>query len=232
MSFLKRLVRLSSPGVPAAILPGGKPSDIVPNLNPLEQAKSTATEMQTRAVEDAATMAQVAPYVAAYYTGGASMSAWTAVANLASSYLAYRTASKQAAPPVMMTGPTVMPTTMTSPMIQQTMGALPQVGRALPLLAGAGSLVVSGARAAARSAMVYCRRHPNWCSTIGGTAAVAAMIESGQLPTIKRRRGRGITPKDLRSFRRVANLVRGYCPTVRRIPSRALHVRKTGITHA
>lgn len=120
-----------------------------------------------------------------------------------------------------------------SPVMTPTMGALPPlVGRALPMIAGAGALVVRGAASIARSAMTYCRRNPAWCASIGGTAAIAGLIESGQLPTIRRRRGRGITPKDLRSFRRVANLVRGFCPTVRRIPSRSLHVRKTGITHA
>lgn len=112
----------------------------------------------------------------------------------------------------------------------QTMGALPPIiSRGLPALGGA---VMAGGRAVMRSAQTYCRRHPAWCAQIGGTAAIMAMIESGQLPPIRHRRGRGITPKDLRSFRRVANLVRGFCPTVRRIPSRALHVRRTGIQHA
>jgi len=117
-----------------------------------------------------------------------------------------------------------------SPML--TMGALPPLGRALGGAAALGGAVVAGGRAIASSAMTYCRRHPAWCAQIGGTAVIAGMIEQGQLPTIRRRRGRGITPKDLRSFRRVANLVRGFCPTVRRIPTRALHVRRTGITHA
>lgn len=121
-----------------------------------------------------------------------------------------------------------------SPMLTPTMGALPPIaGRALPMLAGAGALVVRGAASVARSAMTYCRRNPAWCASIGGTAAIAGLIESGQLPTIRRRRGRGITPRDLRSFKRVANLIRGFCPTVRRIPGRATrHVRGTGITHA
>lgn len=136
---------------------------------------------------------------------------------------------KPAPAPLQVSGPA-----MPSAQFTQTMGALPPVlGRALPAVGGAViGMGVRGATAIARSAMTYCRRHPQWCATIGGTAAVSAMIQSGQLPTIRRRRGRGITPKDLRSFRRVANLVRGYCPTVRRIPSRQLHVRRTGITHA
>lgn len=139
--------------------------------------------------------------------------------------------AKQPAP-MALSGPTLVSTQSGSAVFTQAMGALPQLGRALPMIGAAGGLVVSGARAAMRSAQVYCRRHPAWCAQIGGTAAIMAMIESGQLPPVPRRRGRGITPKDLKSFRRVANLVRGYCPTVRRIPSRSLHVRKTGISHA
>jgi hypothetical protein len=120
------------------------------------------------------------------------------------------------------------------------MPALPGIGvgvtRGLPAVArtigfGAG-LMVGRARAIARGAAALCIKHPQWCSTIGGVAAVGAMMESGQLPIPKRRRGRGLTPKDLRSFRRVARLIRVFAPSVRRIPSRALHVRGTGITHA
>jgi hypothetical protein len=105
------------------------------------------------------------------------------------------------------------------------MAALPAIGY------GAGVLVGRG-RNIARAAAALCTKHPQWCSTIGGVAAVAAMMESGQMPIPKRRRGRGLTPRDLRSFRRVARLIRVFAPTVRRIPHRALHVRGTGITHA
>jgi hypothetical protein len=112
------------------------------------------------------------------------------------------------------------------------MGSLPQLGRAMPALAAAGTAVMVTARAAMRSANIYCRRHPVWCASIGGTLAISDMILGGTLPVIRRRRGRGITPRDLRSFRRVAGLIRGFCPTVRRIPSRAIHARKTGIIHA
>lgn len=134
---------------------------------------------------------------------------------------------KQVAAPLSLTG-TLMP------------GVMPAMGALPPLVGGAiGGAVVAGGRVAlmsartiARSAVTYCRRHPAWCASIGGTAAIGAMIEAGQLPTIRRRRGRGITPRDLRSFRRVGSLIRGFCPTVRRIPARQLHVRRTAITHA
>jgi hypothetical protein len=106
---------------------------------------------------------------------------------------------------------------------------LPTIGRAIGFGAG---MMVGRARAIARGAAALCIKHPQWCSTIGGVAAVGAMMESGQLPIPKRRRGRGLTPRDLRSFRRVARLIRVFAPSVRRIPSRALHVRGTGITHA
>jgi hypothetical protein len=39
------------------------------------------------------------------------------------------------------------------------------------------------------------------------------------LPPIKRRRRKGITPRDLSSFRRVASLIKSYGPTARRVPS-------------
>jgi len=113
------------------------------------------------------------------------------------------------------------------------MGALPALGRTLPGAIGFGvGMAVGRGRAIARGAAALCIKHPQWCSTIGGIAAVGAMMESGQLPIPKRHRGRGLTPRDLRSFRRVARLIRVFAPTVRRIPHRALHVRGTGISHA
>lgn len=140
--------------------------------------------------------------------------------------------AKESVAPIMLSQPapqlSLMPASFPS-----MMGSLPTIGRAAGTAVGAvGGMVIARGASIARSAMAYCRRNPGWCASIGGTAAVSALIESGQLPVIRRRRGRGITPRDLRSFRRVANLVRGYCPTVRRIPHKALHVRRTGITHA
>jgi hypothetical protein len=113
------------------------------------------------------------------------------------------------------------------------MGSLPAIGGGIGRTIGFGAgMMVGRARSIARGAAALCIKHPQWCSTIGGVAAVGAMMESGQLPIPKRRRGRGLTPRDLRSFRRVARLIRVFAPAVRRIPSRALHVRGTGITHA
>lgn len=85
---------------------------------------------------------------------------------------------------------------------------VPQIGRAAGVAVGAG---LAGARAIARSAMTYCRRHPQWCSTIGGIAAVEGLIRSGQLPPIKRRRARGITATELRNFKRVTKTLNKWC---------------------
>jgi len=120
-------------------------------------------------------------------------------------------------------GVSVMPSSLAPGIVSpMTLAALPAIGAGAAAIGGAAvRLGVAGARAVASSAMTYCRRHPQWCAGIGGSAAVAALIDSGQLPKIKRRRGRGLTPKDLRSFKRVANLIRVFAPTVRRIPARA-----------
>jgi len=48
----------------------------------------------------------------------------------------------------------------------------------------------------------------------GGTAAVAAMIESGQLPMPKRHRGRGLSARDLRGFRRTSRLMRQVASSI------------------
>lgn len=104
--------------------------------------------------------------------------------------------------------------------------SLPGIGNSLlptlPAIGGAvatgGRLLAAGAGAAMRGAVAWCRRNPNWCATVGGTAAVAAMIEQGQLPMPKRhRRGRGISGRDLRSYRRVHNLLAGFCAPKARI---------------
>lgn len=99
------------------------------------------------------------------------------------------------------------------------MGALPPIVRAGTIAAAAGGYIARGARAIGYSAVSYCRKYPGWCSTIGGTAAVEALIRNGSLPPIKRRRRRGLTPRDLASFRRVASLIKSYGPTARRVPS-------------
>ena len=97
--------------------------------------------------------------------------------------------------------------------------ALTASAAGLGLAAVGGAVVrtgIRGARSITNSAISYCRKHPAWCSTIGGIAAVEGLVGSGQLPIVKRRRARGISASELRSFRRVARFFRGYCPTVRR----------------
>jgi len=166
------------------------------------------------------TVVNAAAVVAAPYTGGASLAA-AAV---------YNKAQAAKASQASFNGLSTMPVMGVMPGAGAgAMRALPQIGGAIGF--GAGVLVGRG-RAIARGAAALCNKHPQWCSTIGGIAGVAALMESGQLPVPSRRRGRGLTPRDLRSFRRVARLIRVFAPTVRRIPSRALHVRGTGITHA
>lgn len=102
------------------------------------------------------------------------------------------------------------------------MSSLPPLIRGATTLGTVGAVggyAVRGARAIAASASYYCRKYPAWCSTIGGLAAVEAMVGNGQLPPIKRRRRKGITPRDLSSFRRVASLIKSYGPTARKVPS-------------
>jgi len=71
-----------------------------------------------------------------------------------------------------------------------------------------------GISAAARGASTLCAKYPQWCLGVGGLGVVANMIQSGQLPAPRRRRRRGITARDLQSFRRVANLVDHYAKPV------------------
>lgn len=103
-----------------------------------------------------------------------------------------------------------------------TMGmtSLGAAGRSLPALAGgAVRYGVAGAKRVYSAAAGYCRKHPQWCSTIGGIAAVEALINSGQLPIPKRRRGKGISATELKNFRRVARFTSQYCAPVRRAMS-------------
>lgn len=105
----------------------------------------------------------------------------------------------------------------------QRMPALPgriatggMMGGGRALVGGVIGGVVRGGRAIWRSAATYCRKHPQWCSTIGGIAAVEAMIGRGELPTIKKSRGRGITARELRSFKKVARFTSKYCAPVKK----------------
>lgn len=95
-----------------------------------------------------------------------------------------------------------------------TVGSL---GRTMPALAGGAVRAgVAGAKRVYSAAAGYCRKHPQWCSTIGGIAAVEAMIGRGELPIPKRRRGKGISATELKNFRRVARFTSQYCAPVRR----------------
>jgi hypothetical protein len=107
--------------------------------------------------------------------------------------------------------------------LQPAAAVLPRIGPAL--LGGATGMagLARGAGYAAgriyAAASSYCRRNPQWCATVGGMAAVEAMVRSGQLPAPKRRRGRGITATELRNFKRVAKFTSKYCAPVRRAMS-------------
>lgn len=102
---------------------------------------------------------------------------------------------------------------------------LPAVGR----VGGAAVRVgVAGAKRVYSSAASYCRKHPGWCQTIGGIAAVEALIQNGQLPPVKARRGKGITATELKNFKRVARFTSKYCAPVRKaMSSRALRGGKS-----
>lgn len=96
------------------------------------------------------------------------------------------------------------------------------LGRVLPgAVIGAGRVAIAGVGRAARGAMELCRRHPAWCAQIGGTAAVAALIESGQLPAPRRRRARGITGREFRAFKRVHKVLSTFCAPRMRIRRKA-----------
>ncbi len=97
---------------------------------------------------------------------------------------------------------------------QNTVGP---VGKIAPIAAGVGGALAAGGRkiaGIARGASAMCAKYPAWCLAAGGLGAVAGLMQSGQLPVPKRRRRRGITPRDLSSFRRVANLVNHYAKPV------------------
>jgi hypothetical protein len=84
------------------------------------------------------------------------------------------------------------------------------------VLATGGRMVVAGGRSVARGAANLCRKYPQWCTTIGGTAAIEALMHSGQLPVPRRRRGKGITAHELKAFKRVARFTSKYCAPVHR----------------
>lgn len=95
---------------------------------------------------------------------------------------------------------------------------LPGVGLTLggSAVRSIGRVAIGGAKRVYNAAAGYCRKHPQWCSTIGGIAAVEAMIGRGELPIPKRRRGRGISATELKHFRRVAKFTSRYCAPTKR----------------
>lgn len=94
------------------------------------------------------------------------------------------------------------------------------IGGAIGTVGGMARGIGGRVASAARGAAAMCARYPQWCVAAGGVAAIAGMMQSGQLPIPKRRRRRGITPRDLQSFRRVAGLIKSYGPTARKVPTR------------
>lgn len=101
-------------------------------------------------------------------------------------------------------------------------------GPAFSALGQIGGTIVRGAGAFAKKAVDLCKKYPQWCSTIGGTIAIEAMLRSGQIPMPKRRRGRGITATELKNFKRVARFTSKYCAPVRRAMSAPVMRRKRG----
>jgi hypothetical protein len=96
---------------------------------------------------------------------------------------------------------------------------IPGAGAAVGGAVGVGARVAGrSATTIARSAIAWCKRNPAWCASIGGTAAVEALVASGDLPVIKRRRARGVSASELKAFRRVASIVRQHAPTARKVP--------------
>lgn len=96
------------------------------------------------------------------------------------------------------------------------------VGRGAGIMVGAG---MAGMRRVANSAATYCRRHPQWCATVGGLAAVEGLVRNGQLPVIKRRRARGISGTELKNFKRVSKTLSKWCKTPPPMKRRAAKCR-------
>lgn len=97
------------------------------------------------------------------------------------------------------------------------MAAGTTVTRAIPgagAVVAAGGAVGRGVMSAARAANEWCRRQPAWCVTVGGVPAIMQMISSGQLPMPRRRRRRGLSPRDLRGFYKTSRLMRKVAGTI------------------
>lgn len=77
-----------------------------------------------------------------------------------------------------------------------------------------GAAVGRGAMTAARAANEWCKRQPAWCVSVGGIPAIISMIQSGTLPMPRRRRRRGLSPRDLRGFYKTSRLMRKVAGTI------------------
>lgn len=118
--------------------------------------------------------------------------------------------------------PSYFPTTASIPGagIMQTMGALPAItGGVVGTTVRAG---IAGGRLILSSARYYCARYPGWCLSIGGLGVVEGLVREGKLPVHRRRRGRGISSRDFRGFRRVHNVLSGFCAPRMKIRRKAL----------
>jgi len=105
------------------------------------------------------------------------------------------------------------------PGVSQAMGSLPAIGG---VVGATGRLAIAGARAVMASARYYCARYPGWCLSIGGLGAVESLVRDGQLPVHRRRRGKGISARDFRGFRRVHNILSGFCAPRMKVRRREL----------
>lgn len=106
-----------------------------------------------------------------------------------------------------------------------SMAALPSIGTTGAVVGTTVRAGIAGARAVIASARYYCAKYPGWCISIGGLGAVQGMVQNGQLPVHRRRRGRGISARDFRGFRRVHNILSGFCAPRMRVKRRALGKR-------
>ena len=196
--FLPAPVNQALMGLTAAQINAGIPPVLAPTIPP-----PASSPMQTPVLPGGGNLSLLDDG----FSAGNIASILTPIANVATAYFNSRSMQSMVAPAA-----GAMP----------AMGALPPVAggvlRALPgAVAAGGAVVARSAGALMRGATTWCRRNPAWCSTVGGTAAVAAMIGDGRLPMPRRRRARGISGRDLRSFRRVHNILARFCTPKARI---------------
>lgn len=96
------------------------------------------------------------------------------------------------------------------PVVGAVGGGLARIGTGL----GFGGMV-RGAGTVAGKAVSWCRRNPGRCAALGGLTAIEGILSSGgSLP--RSGRSRGITSRELRSFRRVTRIISKYCAPVRK----------------